>query len=993
VRDTTGAALITAQFNPALLPDQNGVDQAASAIVRHQDPAHSQTLSLCDGWGRIIETKKTADIDVGSGNSGPGLVISGHASYDEYGRLITQGEPAFLSAATVDSAPLFDGGGSGNITTFEYDVLARPTRVIFPPFQNLPTRPPITTSYQVVSLNGVLRALEQVTEHKDAATVVTRETYRDARGRITSVDEHNEVGTATTLTTLTTKYDYDAFDQLLHVYDAKPSGPDVTQADWDSLGRLAKLTSPDAGITFYDYNVSGTLGRKVNGNGKRILYTYTENQLQRIDYPDGTNAPVVFTWGNPGAQNGGRGRVTNRTDETGATAFQYDNLGNVSRTDWTPAVAGTPPTYTSRFTYEPVFNTLQELRVDNDTIDYTYNSAGHVSSVRSTAQPQRFYVQKILYDVFDRRTRLALGDGTTTTYTYEPVSRRLTNVDTVGLTGNAIQHLVYSYDFAGNVKTLQNNVTAPGASPPAGTVVPGATSYTFAYDDLYQLKNATGSYTSFAAPGGRAFTLGMTYDEIGNIKNKNQIDQTTNASGAVTGTVTATSYNTTYTYGGPRPHAVTKLAAFGNTRTSDYDGDGNQMYVHGPLGSGRDMTWNEEDRLKSITTNGTTTTFLYRPDGDRAVKSGTSDFHYVNQYWVARPGISTSHHVMVGDERVATIQTSQTSGFSYFFYHGDLLQSSNYVTNFQGTLTQHDEYFPSGETWVEEVANNDPNNRTPYLFSAKELDDTGLYYFGARYYDPRLSHWVSPDPILSTYLLGQINAGVFAPQNLALYAYAANNPVRYRDSTGGWVSDMGFPSPAGLSRPLGPPANTPDGRQALAILKLMIWLPIVGYLSVVPGGRYVLAGLSAVSAVEHASNYVQTGDERENALAFLAIAGTQLPESAVPERNLLQEAREARDALAAELAPLGKKAPLTVTAGYNVKTGQVAARACGGGMCAEDHVVEALGGKREDVRFTEATRPKNGKEVSICERCEGKYGREPFPPGTRFRSDQPKPPK
>jgi RHS repeat-associated protein len=43
--------------------------------------------------------------------------------------------------------------------------------------------------------------------------------------------------------------------------------------------------------------------------------------------------------------------------------------------------------------------------------------------------------------------------------------------------------------------------------------------------------------------------------------------------------------------------------------------------------------------------------------------------------------------------------------------------------------------------------------RTPYLFTAKEFDEeTGLYYFGARYYDPRTSVWQNVDPILGDYL-------------------------------------------------------------------------------------------------------------------------------------------------------------------------------------------------------------------------------------------------
>lgn len=74
-------------------------------------------------------------------------------------------------------------------------------------------------------------------------------------------------------------------------------------------------------------------------------------------------------------------------------------------------------------------------------------------------------------------------------------------------------------------------------------------------------------------------------------------------------------------------------------------------------------------------------------------------------------------------------------------------------------------------------------------------------------------------------------------------------------------------------------------------------------------------------------------------------------------------------------------------AGYNIRTGQVAARACGGGRCAEDHVMEALGGNRAEVRFTEAVRPRTGAEVPVCLLCEANYGREVFPPDTLFKSD------
>ncbi len=74
--------------------------------------------------------------------------------------------------------------------------------------------------------------------------------------------------------------------------------------------------------------------------------------------------------------------------------------------------------------------------------------------------------------------------------------------------------------------------------------------------------------------------------------------------------------------------------------------------------------------------------------------------------------------------------------------------------------------------------------RTPYLFTAKELDEeTGLYYFGARYYDPRTSVWQSPDPVLAAYLTDP-GRGINQPLNLALYSYSYQNPVNLKDPDG-----------------------------------------------------------------------------------------------------------------------------------------------------------------------------------------------------------------
>ena len=105
-----------------------------------------------------------------------------------------------------------------------------------------------------------------------------------------------------------------------------------------------------------------------------------------------------------------------------------------------------------------------------------------------------------------------------------------------------------------------------------------------------------------------------------------------------------------------------------------------------------------------------------------------------------------------------------------FYYHPDHLGSSSYITNLNGEVVQHIEYVPFGEVFVEE-RNNIWN--TPYLFNAKEFDEeTGLYYYGARYYDPRLSLWISTDPLQEKY-----------PYTNS-YCFTSNNPIRFVDPDG-----------------------------------------------------------------------------------------------------------------------------------------------------------------------------------------------------------------
>lgn len=77
----------------------------------------------------------------------------------------------------------------------------------------------------------------------------------------------------------------------------------------------------------------------------------------------------------------------------------------------------------------------------------------------------------------------------------------------------------------------------------------------------------------------------------------------------------------------------------------------------------------------------------------------------------------------------------------------------------------------------------------PYLFNGKELDsETGLYYYGARYYDPRVSIFLNVDPMMLRDEAmddeDSSNGGVFNPMNNAVYAFSYQNPVKYVDPDG-----------------------------------------------------------------------------------------------------------------------------------------------------------------------------------------------------------------
>jgi RHS repeat-associated protein len=162
---------------------------------------------------------------------------------------------------------------------------------------------------------------------------------------------------------------------------------------------------------------------------------------------------------------------------------------------------------------------------------------------------------------------------------------------------------------------------------------------------------------------------------------------------------------------------------------------------------------------------------------------------YVNQYYTVRNGTKVTKHIFAGSQRVASVVDSGPAE-QRLFLHTNHLGSTEFVTTATGAVTEHYEQLPFGEGWVEEVGSG--GSSVPYRFTGKEIDEeTGLYYFGARHYDPATGLWLSADPAMRDYATGNSRSGgLGSPANLNAYGYGWNSPLRMTDPDGREVFDL-----------------------------------------------------------------------------------------------------------------------------------------------------------------------------------------------------------
>jgi len=750
------------------------------ALAKHFDPAHPanfmETAAFKDGIGREVQTKQ--DIALFTGAQSPDeevMVVSGSTTFDAFGRPIVQyypiTEPKGASISVYN--PNADAVSPLRMT---YDVLDRMLTDTIQDNINV-----IKTEYGFGSDRNGIQQFQ--TKSIDANSIYTI-SYHNSRGLLTSTKKQYSQGSD-----VWTSYSYNPVDELTQVTDDLNN---IITMGYDQLGRKVSDLHPDAGLTSYKYDLAGNLTEKttaiLQSAPAGIKYSYDRERLTKITYPQNPQNNVTLTYGAAGAAFFRAGRLVKQEDGTGSQEFFYNPLGATVKNIRVIKVPDTSIlTYTTQWTYDTWNRLTGMVYPDGEVLTYNYNLGGLLQSMSGIKDGITYnYLPKTGYNKFQRRAYMRYGNGTEMTWDFDILfSDLLSRLTATTSTGRYMMDNAYEYDNENNILGIVNSAVKPPSN-----MMGGSASYQFTYDDLYRVTHATGYF------GGsnheHRYSLDMSYNTVSGILRKTQLHERKAYDDTDWTPQNKTTYDYQYAYNASgQPHAPIHIGREAFT----YDANGNQTGWQDDISAqNRQIKWDEENRVQSMSDNGALYKYGYDASGTRVYKnigseqtmsingkkaaqtSGTGNYTiYVNPYQVVYSGGYTKHFFIDG-QRIASTLGIMGNGNKQetfqFYYHPDHLGNSAYITNAAGEVYQHVEYFPFGESFVDEHSND---QRTPYLYNGKELEDeTGLYYYGARYYDPVTSIWENVDP--SWDLPEQVDESP--------YAYVGNNPVVYFDPDG-----------------------------------------------------------------------------------------------------------------------------------------------------------------------------------------------------------------
>ena len=580
----------------------------------------------------------------------------------------------------------------------------------------------------------------------------------------------------------------------------------VTQWTYDSHNRLLEMIYPDEEKITYSYNLGGQL-EKVHGY-KSYGYDYVSkigyDKFEQRTYLKYCNGAETFYTYDPQ-----RRRLQNLMVNSGGNtimdnAYTYDAVSNVlsvingaSVPKSGKAGGQMAHTYTYDALYRLVSATGTYTGADNKTASYTlamgYDNMHRITSKRQILTQNNVQFNGTLNAGYD----LSYTYGTDTGKKFQLANVKDVNYrteETPSESENVNNNHAYEYDANGNLVYVNTSRTKKD-----GVTDEKTAERKLKWDEENRL----------LASDDNGFVTNYWYDADGErtVKTSGESDQVyvnSEFAGGRTNTAKFSLYVSPYLVAN-QGGRYTKHIYIGSQRVvskigdfDSYGSDPRRIQYAGSETDGLSVDYKQKyvQQLQVIKDNYATFAVPYNGEDNNDYVDGKG-FCCNDGSLEAAQARAIAANIAKAKAVNGNFKENDDYEKMQFYYQPDHLGSSSYITNLDGEVVQHIEYVPFGEVFIEE--RNDVWN-TPYLFNAKEFDEeTGMYYYGARYYEPRLSLWISVDPISNydprnneNYLDGEHNLGVYNTFNLAPYGYCYQNPIRLIDPNGKQVDAVDF---------------------------------------------------------------------------------------------------------------------------------------------------------------------------------------------------------
>lgn len=528
-----------------------------------------------------------------------------------------------------------------------------------------------------------------------------------------------------------------------------------------------------------------------------------------------------------------RNQVVRSFDQSGVLeATLFDFKGNVlsstqilatvynATVDWSAVAAETTlndidntasaslesETFDTSITYDAMNRPVTITLPDATVIRPAYNEAGILDGVDARvrgAVSWTGFVTNIDYNAKGQRDKIVYANGAQTRYTYDPDTFRLTRLLTTRNSGvDILQDLNYTFDPVGNITALrddaqqthyfQNAVVSPNGK--------------YSYDALYRLIQATGREHSNQ---GQVTEAGFPFNTpVPHVNNATAVETYTeqyqyDALGNILKLIhQAGSGNWTrgYHYDTASNNRLLKTSLPGdnvndpNTYSASYTHD-----THGNMTSMphlSSMQWDYQDRLRQVDLGGGGTAYyVYNASGERVrkvIENGglKKDRIYlgnISEVYREYTGSSIdlereSLHILDDQRRIALVETLTIQGGVPVgtptpvikYQLGNHLDSASLELDASSAnVITYEEFHPFGSSSYRLGTNTSEVSLKRYRYVGKEHDEeSGLYYYGARYYAGWLCRFVSVDPLKDDYPF------------YTTFQYAGNNPITFFDLDG-----------------------------------------------------------------------------------------------------------------------------------------------------------------------------------------------------------------